>query len=54
LYYITTSWVNSNAYNCAKQHNISIKNYRDMIEMDKKLDVYKYIEEHKNDTNIVT
>lgn len=54
LYYITTNWVNRKAYNCAKQYNISIKNYSDMIKMDKKLDVYKYIEEHKNDKNIVT
>ncbi|MBO4515955.1 hypothetical protein J5751_00530 [bacterium] len=54
MYYITTNWVNRKAYNCAKQYNISIKNYSDMIKMDKKLDVYKYIEEHKNDKNIVT
>lgn len=54
LYFITTNWVNSDAYNCAKQHNIQIKNYKDMIKMDKKLDVYKYIEGHKNDKEIVT
>jgi len=54
LYFITTNWVNNEAYNCAKQHNISIKNYKDMIKMDKKLDVYKYIKEHKNDKEIVT
>jgi len=54
LYFITTNWVNSEAYNCANQHNISIKNYKDIIKMDKKLDVYKYIERHKNDKEIVT
>ena len=54
LYFITTNRVNSKAYECANQHNISIKNYRDMIKMDKNLDVYEYIKEHKNDKNIVT
>lgn len=55
LYFITTSRVNWEAKVLAEQYNIEIRDCYSIIKkLEKNLDIYKYIEDHKNDKDIVS
>ena len=55
LYFITTSRVNPEAKALAEQYNIEIRDCYSIIKkLEKNLDIYKYIEDHKNDKDIVS
>lgn len=55
LYFITTSRVNPEAKILAEHYNIEIwDRYNIIKKLEKNLDIYKYIENHKNDKKIVS